>query len=86
MPRSRPISLSVMPDADLDASDTAQVVLQAYTTAMTFARNEQKAFDTAVWAWRKPSESFSRGWRSSGGIHHLPQHVDDASAHSSGSR
>jgi hypothetical protein len=53
MPRSRPISLSVMPDADLDASDTAQVVLQAYTTAMTFARNEQKAFDTAVWAWRK---------------------------------
>jgi hypothetical protein len=42
-----------MPDEDLEANDTAQVVLQAYTTAITFARNEQKAFDVAVWAWRK---------------------------------
>jgi hypothetical protein len=51
MPRTRPISLSVLPDAELEANDTAHVVLQAYTAAMTVARNEQKAFDAAVQAW-----------------------------------
>lgn len=60
MPRSRPISLSIMPDVASEASDTAHIVLEAYTTAMTLARNEQKAFDVAVWAWRKRHPKASR--------------------------
>jgi hypothetical protein len=52
MPRS-PISLNVVPDADLEATNTAHVVLNAYTTAKTFSRNEKKAFDAGIRAWRE---------------------------------
>jgi hypothetical protein len=51
MPRSPIISL--MPDADLEASNTAHVVLNAYATAKTASRDERKAFDAGVRAWRE---------------------------------
>lgn len=44
MPRSRPISLNVMPD--VEASNTAHTVLQAYTAAIGAG-----AFNAAVRAW-----------------------------------
>jgi len=51
MRRNRPISLNVLPDADfadLEASNLARMVINAYTTAMTFTRDETKAFEAAI--------------------------------------
>jgi hypothetical protein len=40
-------------DAELEASNLAHMVINAYSTAMAVSRNEQKAFDSAVRAWRE---------------------------------
>jgi hypothetical protein len=50
---SRPIVVDNVPDGELKAANTAVVVLNAYTTAMTFTRNERRAFDAALRAWRE---------------------------------
>ena len=49
---SRPISFDAIPDGELKTSNTAVIVLNAYTTAMTLGRDEQQAFASAVSAWR----------------------------------
>ena len=51
MSSTHPISPDIIPDEGLETSGTAVVVLNAYSTAMTRVRNEQKAFDAAVLAW-----------------------------------
>jgi hypothetical protein len=63
MQRNRPISLNVLPDEDLEASNLAQMVINAYTIAMSLTRNEQKGFDAAVRAWREryPNASPEQG-------------------------
>jgi hypothetical protein len=63
MPRMRPISLNVIPDLDLEARNTAQLVLNAYKTTMVFSHNEKKAFNAAVRAWRErnPNASPEKG-------------------------
>lgn len=53
MSKHGPISLNVVPDADLEASNTAHVVLNAYTTAKTVSHDEIRAFDAGVRAWRE---------------------------------
>lgn len=50
--RNQPISLNVLPDEELEATNLAQMVFNAYTMTMTLSRNEQMAFDSAVRAWR----------------------------------
>ena len=59
MPRSLPINLSVLPNADLEACNTAHLVLNAYTTLMTYQHNEKMAFDAGVrvWSERNPKAS-----------------------------
>lgn len=59
MQRSRPIRLSVVPTPELEASTLAQIVINAYTTAMTLTRNEPKAFDSAVRVWRERNPNAS---------------------------
>jgi hypothetical protein len=59
MQRNRPISLNVLPDIELEASNLAQMVMNAYTTAMTVTRNKQKAFESAVRAWRERNPNAS---------------------------
>lgn len=44
---------------DLEASNLAQLVINAYTTAMAVTRNEQKAFESAVRAWRERNPNAS---------------------------
>lgn len=63
MQRSRSINLDVMLDEDLEASNLAQMVIDAYSTAMAVTRNEQKAFNSAVRAWqeRNPNASPEEG-------------------------
>lgn len=53
MPRSRPISLSILPDAAVETSNCATLVLNAYTIALIARRNERKAVDAAIRAWRE---------------------------------
>jgi hypothetical protein len=53
------MSLNVLPDEDLAASNLAQMVINAYVTAMTVTRNEQKAFDSALRAWRERNPNAS---------------------------
>lgn len=62
MQRNPHISLNVMPDEELEASNLAQMVITAYTTAMAVTRNEQKAFDAAVRAWRERNPNASPEW------------------------
>jgi hypothetical protein len=50
---SRPLSFDVISDGELKASNTAVVVLNAYTITMALSRDERKAFDAAVRAWRE---------------------------------
>ena len=38
------------------------MVITAYTTAMAVTRNEQKAFDAAVRAWRERNPNASPEW------------------------
>ena len=54
---SRPTSFDVIPDGELKTSNTAVVVLNAYTTTMALSRDERKAFDAAVRAWRERNPS-----------------------------
>lgn len=51
------------PDAELEANNLAHLVINAYSTAMAVSRNEQKAFDSAVLAWRgrNPNASPEQG-------------------------
>jgi hypothetical protein len=65
MSRVRPDSLNAIPDADLEATICAQIVIHAYTVRMAAARNEREAFDTAVRAWleRNPNASPEEGSR-----------------------
>ena len=53
MPRSLPISLSTLPNAELETSNCANFVLTAYTIAITTSRNEPKAYEAAIRAWRE---------------------------------
>jgi hypothetical protein len=59
MQRNRPISLNDLPDTELEASNLAQMVINAYSTTMAVTRNEQKAFDSAVRAWRERNPNAS---------------------------
>jgi hypothetical protein len=65
MQRTLPISLNVRPDAELEESNLAQAVINAYSIGMAVTRNEQKAFDSAVRAWRErnPDASIEEGQR-----------------------
>ena len=60
---SRPIGVDNIPDGELTTSNTALIVLNAYTTVMIFSRNERRAFDAAVRAWqeRNPNASPEAG-------------------------
>jgi hypothetical protein len=53
MPQSLPISQSMLPHAELETSNCANLVLNAYTIAMATSRNEPKAFAAAIRAWRE---------------------------------
>jgi hypothetical protein len=59
MQRSRPISLNVFPDEDLEAGNLAQLVIDAYTAAVAVTHDERKAFDSAVRAWRERNPNAS---------------------------
>jgi hypothetical protein len=61
MPRSPPISLGILPDAKLETSNCATLVLNAYTIAMVTRRNEPKAFDAAIRAWRERNAAAAQG-------------------------
>jgi hypothetical protein len=56
---SRPISFDTIPEGKLKTSNTAAIVLNVYTTTMTLTRNEPKAFDAAVRAWRERNQNAS---------------------------
>jgi hypothetical protein len=49
----RPIGLGLSADEDLEACNLAKLVINAYTTAMLFTRDERRAFEAAVRAWRE---------------------------------
>jgi hypothetical protein len=51
--------LNLVPDLDLEVSNTAHVVLSAYRTAKTFSHDERKAFDAGVRAWRERNPNAS---------------------------
>jgi hypothetical protein len=53
MPRSLPISFGVRPGTDLEASNCANLVLNAYTMAMMTRGNEPKAYEAAIRAWQE---------------------------------
>jgi hypothetical protein len=65
MTRPRPISLNIIPDEELETSNTAAIVRNAYATAMAVTHDEGKAFDAAVRAWRSrtPIASLTAGQR-----------------------
>ena len=54
-----PISDKVRPADELAASNLAQLVINAYTMTMKLTHNEQKAFDSAVRAWRERNPNAS---------------------------
>ena len=56
---SRPIDFSTIPDDELKVANTSVLVLNAYITAMTLGRDERKAFDAAVRAWRERNPNAS---------------------------
>ena len=45
--------VDTIPDVKLAASNCERVVLDAYAIALQYAHDENKAFDTAVRAWRQ---------------------------------
>jgi hypothetical protein len=53
MARHRPISLNILPDEKLEVGTLAELVLDAYTSAMAVTRDDRRAFDAAVSAWRE---------------------------------
>lgn len=59
--RALPISLSVLPDTDLETHNCAVFVLNAYTLAMATHRNEPKAFEAAIRAWRERNAEATEG-------------------------
>lgn len=54
-----PISDKVLPDDALEASNLTQLVINAYTTARAFTRDERRAFEAAVRAWRERNPNAS---------------------------
>ena len=59
MQQIRPNNPAVPSGEELEQSNLTQIVLNAYTTAMAFTRDERKAFDSAVRAWRERNPSAS---------------------------
>jgi hypothetical protein len=59
MQRNRATDLNVLADEDLAASNLAQLVINAYTMAMSFTHDEHKAFDAAMRAWRERNPNAS---------------------------
>jgi hypothetical protein len=59
MTQGTPISPSELPDAELEKSNLAQMVINAYTMGMAVMRDERKAFDSAVRAWRERNPNAS---------------------------
>jgi hypothetical protein len=51
--RTLPISLNILPDGDMATRNCAAQVLTAYTIAMATHRNERRAFEAAIRAWRE---------------------------------
>ena len=60
MPRSPPTGLSISPDVELETSNCANFVLNAYTIALLTRRNEPKAIEAAIRAWRERNPKASR--------------------------
>lgn len=50
---SRPIDVSTIPDDELKTANTSVLMLNAYTTAMALQRDERKAVEAAIRAWRE---------------------------------
>jgi len=50
---SQRINFSTVPEDELTAANTSVIVHNAYTTAMAFARDERKAVEAAIRAWRE---------------------------------
>jgi hypothetical protein len=48
-----PISLGIVPDAELETRNCTHLVLNAYTIALAIRRNEPKAYEAAIRAWRE---------------------------------
>ena len=54
-----PTSGKLLPDDALEASNLTQLVINAYTTARVFTRDERRAFEAAVRAWRERNPNAS---------------------------
>jgi hypothetical protein len=52
-------SLNASMGEDLEASNLAQLVINAYSTAMALTRDERRAFQSAVRAWRERNPNAS---------------------------
>jgi hypothetical protein len=61
MRRTLPISLNILPDGDMETRNCATLVLTAYTIAMATHRNERKAFEAAIRAWRERNPEAPEG-------------------------
>ena len=61
MRRTLPISLNILPDGDMETRNCATLVLTAYTIAMATQRNERKAFEAAIRAWRERNPEAAEG-------------------------
>jgi hypothetical protein len=61
MPRTLPISLNVLPDGDMETRNCTTFVLTAYTIGMATHRNERKAFEAAIRAWRERNPDAHEG-------------------------
>lgn len=63
MQRNPGTTLNDLSDEDLAASNLTQLVINAYTMAMSFTHDEHKAFDAAMRAWqeRNPHASPEQG-------------------------
>ncbi|HYM72707.1 MAG TPA: hypothetical protein VET89_06970 [Stellaceae bacterium] len=75
MPRSRPISLNVLPDVEIEAENIARVVLETYTAAMALSRNEDNAFNAAAHIWREHHPKATQHEAARRRNHHLSSHV-----------
>ena len=51
--------IGLVPGKNSETASLAQLVTDAYTTAMTLTRNERRAFDAAVRAWRERNPNAS---------------------------
>ena len=51
--------LKLSPREDLETRDLAKLVINTYTRTMTFTRDERKAFEAAVRAWREHNPTAS---------------------------